>query len=49
VDYLEFESACLDLIDEIEQTGMSIVVTREGRPYGVLRPHQPGSDELSEQ
>jgi antitoxin (DNA-binding transcriptional repressor) of toxin-antitoxin stability system len=41
VDYVAFEAACDDLVAEVEQTSMSIVITKDGRPYAVLTPPQP--------
>ncbi len=34
----EFKAKCLSLLDEIEQRGTAITVTRRGRPVAVLGP-----------
>ena len=34
----EFKAKCLSLLDEIEQRGTAIMVTRRGRPVAVLGP-----------
>lgn len=34
----EFKAKCLSLIDEIEEQGSAITVTRRGRPVAVLGP-----------
>jgi len=38
VSATEFKSKCLSLLDEIEQQGGSITVTKRGRPVAVLGP-----------
>ena len=38
VSATEFKAKCLSLLDEIEQGGISITVTRRGRPVAVLGP-----------
>ncbi len=39
----EFKAKCLACLDEIEQSGETIIVTRRGRPVAVLGPikHKP--------
>ena len=36
----EFKAKCLSLLDEIEQRGTAITVTRRGRPVAVLGPRR---------
>jgi prevent-host-death family protein len=38
VSATEFKAKCLSLLDEIEQSGVSITVTRRGAPVAVLGP-----------
>ena len=38
VSAAEFKAKCLELMDIIEQTGRSVVVTRRGRPVAVFGP-----------
>jgi prevent-host-death family protein len=38
VSATEFKAKCLALLDEIEQWGSAITVTRRGRPVAVLGP-----------
>lgn len=38
VSATEFKAKCLALLDEIEEQGASITVTRRGRPVAVLSP-----------
>jgi prevent-host-death family protein len=38
VSATEFKARCLAFLDEIEQHGESITVTRRGRPVAVLAP-----------
>ncbi len=33
-----FKARCLELIDTVERTGWSVVVTKRGRPVAVLAP-----------
>lgn len=37
----EFKARCLKLMDEVQETGMSIVVTKRGRPVSRLVPVTP--------
>jgi prevent-host-death family protein len=34
----EFKATCLDLMDEVDRTGATIVVTKRGRPVAQLAP-----------
>lgn len=34
----EFKARCLDLMDSVERTGCSVIVTKRGRPVAVLAP-----------
>lgn len=38
VSATEFKAKCLSLLDEIEQRGTPITITRRGRPVAVLGP-----------
>jgi prevent-host-death family protein len=38
VSATEFKTKCLALLDEVEQHGQSITVTRRGRPVAVVAP-----------
>lgn len=37
----EFRANCLKLIDEIQESGGEIVITKHGRPAAKLMPHAP--------
>lgn len=37
----EFRAKCLKLIDEIQESGEEIVITKHGRPAAKLMPHAP--------
>ncbi|MFU8770344.1 MAG: type II toxin-antitoxin system Phd/YefM family antitoxin, partial [Desulfotignum sp.] len=38
----EFKATCLKLIDQVKNTGVSIIVTKRGEPYAlVTRPPAP--------
>lgn len=39
----EFKARCLALMDEVERTGVPIVVTKRGRPVAELRPVRPAA------
>ena len=43
VSATEFKAKCLALLDEIEQRGASITVTRRGRPVAILGPAKKSS------
>lgn len=34
----EFKAKCLGLLDEIEERGESITITKRGRPVAILQP-----------
>lgn len=34
----DFKARCLDLMDLVERTGRSVVVTKRGRPVAMLTP-----------
>ena len=36
----EFEAKCLELMDEVVESGEEIVITKEGRPVSRLVPYQ---------
>ncbi len=38
VSATEFKAKCLSLLDEVEQSGAAITVTRRGHPVAVLGP-----------
>jgi prevent-host-death family protein len=42
VSATEFKAKCLSLLDEIEQSGAAITVTRRGKPVAVLGPALKG-------
>ena len=35
----EFKAKCLHLMDEVNQTGEEIVITKNGKPVSVLKPY----------
>jgi prevent-host-death family protein len=37
----EFKAKCLGLMDELEQSGGEITITKRGRPVAKLIPYQP--------
>ncbi len=37
----EFKAKCLALLDEVERTGDSLVITKKGKPVAELVPHKP--------
>ncbi len=39
----EFKQTCLRLLDEVRETGESIVVTKRGRPVAQLAPLPPSA------
>lgn len=41
-----FKSQCLALLDEVEATGRSIVVTKRGRPVARVAPLAEGAPDL---
>jgi prevent-host-death family protein len=36
----EFKAKCLHLMDEVNETGEEIVITKNGKPVSVLRPYR---------
>jgi prevent-host-death family protein len=34
----DFKARCLELMDTVEQTGRSVIVTKRGRPVAMLAP-----------
>jgi prevent-host-death family protein len=36
----EFKAKCLALMDEVQQTGESVVITKNGQPVAELVPHR---------
>lgn len=39
----EFKQTCLRLLDEVRETGRSIVITKRGRPVAQLAPLSPSA------
>lgn len=37
----EFKATCLQLMDEVAETGSEIVITKRGEPVAKLAPYQP--------
>ena len=37
----EFKATCLQLMDEVAETGSEIVITKRGKPVAKLAPYQP--------
>jgi prevent-host-death family protein len=37
----EFKAKCLALMDEVERTGRTVVITKNGKPVAELIPHRP--------
>ncbi len=37
----EFRAKCLTLMDEVERTGETIVITKNGKPVAELSSHKP--------
>ena len=37
----EFKAKCLQLMDEVNETGMPIIITKRGRPVSRLVPPEP--------
>ena len=42
----EFKAKCLALMDEVERTGQSVVITKKGRPVAELVPHKASRPQL---
>lgn len=36
----EFKAKCLQLMDEVNQTGEEIVITKYGKPVSILKPYR---------
>jgi prevent-host-death family protein len=36
----EFKAKCLAVMDEVERTGQSVVITKNGKPIAELVPHR---------
>ncbi len=36
----EFKAKCLALMDEVERTGQSVVITKNGKPIAELSPYK---------
>ena len=37
----EFKAKCLALVNEVQRTGQSMVITKNGKPVAELVPHRP--------
>ncbi len=37
----EFKAKCLALMDQVQRTGVPVVVTKNGKPVAELGPHRP--------
>ncbi len=42
----EFKAKCLALLDEVERSGDSLVITKKGKPVAELVPHKPAKRDL---
>jgi prevent-host-death family protein len=42
----EFKAKCLKLMDEIAETGETLVITKNGKPLSRLVPYRPRVDSL---
>lgn len=42
----EFKAKCLALLDEVEQTGNRLTITKKGKPVADIVPHKPEKREL---
>ncbi|MCH9698355.1 MAG: type II toxin-antitoxin system prevent-host-death family antitoxin [Gammaproteobacteria bacterium] len=42
----EFKSKCLQLMDEVNQSGKEIIITKNGKPVSKLVPYQTKPDSL---
>ncbi|MHB8223887.1 MAG: type II toxin-antitoxin system Phd/YefM family antitoxin, partial [Desulfurivibrionaceae bacterium] len=36
----EFKAKCLHFMDEVNQTGEEIVITKNGKPVSILKPYR---------
>ena len=41
INATEFRAKCLALMDEVAQTGATVVITKNGKPVAELVPHRP--------
>ena len=39
-DVSEVEARCLEIVDEISETGERVLVTKEGEPYVMMRSYE---------
>ena len=46
-DVSEVEEKCFDIIDEIEETGLSALVTKDGEPNVEIRPYVEKAEQAS--
>lgn len=37
----EFKAKCLAIMDEVAQTGIPVVITKNGKPVAEIVPHRP--------
>jgi len=37
----EFKAKCLAVLDEVERTRQTVVITKRGKPVAELAPHRP--------
>lgn len=42
----EFKAKCLHLMDQVNQSGEGIVITKNGKPVSILRPYRTVPDTL---
>jgi prevent-host-death family protein len=42
----EFKAKCLAVLDEVERTRQTVVITKRGKPVAELVPHRPQKREL---
>lgn len=42
----EFKAKCLELMDEVEESGEEIVITKQGRPVSRLVPYREKAQEV---
>jgi prevent-host-death family protein len=43
----EFKAKCLALMDEVARTGITVIVTKNGKPVADLVPHRPRKQSAS--
>jgi prevent-host-death family protein len=39
----EFKAKCLALLDQVERTGETLVITKKGKPVAQVTPHKPAT------